>query len=386
MKLKIREKSEGKRVVFMLAAGLIILIILNTILYLVRLNMPVKADFEEMNSAADTYTTSQGNYIAVCTDNGIKQFPFVFGGRLALVSVSDGKTYMLKDNKSFLGGFADASLLGDRVYYFEAWDGISQFLYCWDQKSRKEHLVSGNVETYAVNDTDIFYVKADNSSNLYAKSLKSNEDESKIIYKGDPETGVIEYLNIKENILYYSDTGKGALYTRNLDTNQVTKYVISENRDPDDWICSVFPVDDNHLLIATGKSGILLYNTKENTKDKVADTGEINRAWDYRTYNFTCIDNNLYYYDKDYTVYKYNLKTQDRQTLIDWTSVKEVRDYIEDTENVSMHFSFCPDYIVAEVGYFGSTTSTADSCDRRLVAFHYDGKPVLNKNIETLWP
>lgn len=378
MELKIREKPEGKRVVLILAAGLIVF---NTILYLVRLNIPVKADFEEINSAADTYTTSQGNYIVVCTDNGIKQFPFVFGGRLALVSVSDGKTYILKDNKHFLGGFADASLLGDRVYYFEAWDGIDQFLYCWDQKSRKEHLVLENVEEYAVNDGDIFYAKTDNSSILYVKNLKS--DESKIIYKGNPQTGVIDYLSIKENVLYYSDTGEGALYAKNLETNKIIEYAISEKEDPDDWVCGVFPLEENRLLIATGKSGILLYDTKEFTKDKVATIGDISKAWNHQTYNLNCIDNSLYYYDKDYTVYKYNLSTKERQKLIDWSSIKVVKDYIDDIYNTSMYFSFSPDYIAAEVEYFDSET---DSYDHRIVTFNYDGKLVLNKNIENLWP
>ena len=84
----------------------------------------------------------------------------------------------------------------------------------------------------------------------------------------------------------------------------------------------------------------------------------------------------LYYHDKNYDTYKLNLETGEKISVINWSTVEAVKNYIKDVGNLRMYYSYCPDYIAVEAEYYDSER---DFYDHRVVAFDYDGRLVLNK-------
>lgn len=344
---------------------------LNTLAYLAKTIVPLHIAFEEINSNVDTFSASQGNYVAVCQDNGICQFPFVMGGRLSLLSIVDGRFYTIKDDKSLWGGFVYPALQGDNVYYFESWDGNPQFLYVTNLNNKKKKLVLEQVDMYAILDDKIFYTRGDNDTSLYCKNLKTNREERLI--QGNDETE-LSYLSIKGGSLYCYDRQMGVLYVKPLDTDKINAYYISNISG--DWIGAVQPISEDKFLIATGKSGIIEYNSNNGEKIQVVNLGNLSDTeMEYGFYDFYYTNGELYYNDKYYTVYKLNVKTKEKQVIADWSKIKEVQNYIKDIEHVSMHYFYCPDYIAVEIQYYDTNT---DFYDHRVIAFDYDGKQVLN--------
>ena len=367
------EKNRKKRRAILGAAAAIIL--LNVVVSFAKSTMPLHIDFGEVNQSVDTYCASQGNYIAVCQENGLRQFPFVLGGRLSLLSLETGKFYTIKNDRSFLGGFVYPVLQGDAIYYFDGWDGSPQFLYVSDLKKKtKETLILEDVEDYAISGEQMFYTNGDDTVLLYSQNLKTGQRKALIQANGLAMPG---YLHIEDENLYCCDSGNGVLYIMPLSMGQIKEYHIIDT--PEDWIGAVKTLNNEELLIATGKSGIFKYNITSGEKSTVVELGDLSSAWGYRErYNFHLVKDNLYYHDKTYTLYKLNMKTSQKERLINWSQVENVREYINDTTNLAMDYFYCPDYIAVEVEYYDSEK---DVYDHRVVSFDYDGKQVLNKRI-----
>lgn len=362
------------RIITIIISVLVLIVIAFAIQYLSRLWMPFREEFQQINSETNTFSPNQENYLVLCQENGIKEFPFVSGGRLSLLSLADGKIYTLRDTKKYLWGFARPSLRGNNVYYLNAWDGSPQgILYIRELKGRGDtHILAEFVDRYALSGNKLFYTKT-NDGNLYYKNLKTKKES--VLIEGGSETFQPAYLAVKDGVLYYADNENGNLITKNINRKS-NEEQISLN----DWILDIQPMSDNKVLIATGRHGILEYDLKEQKKRTVVDLNDMRGVFEnnYYRYNFHFTDNKIYFYDENFDVYVFDMNVQKKTPIIDWALVNSVQDFIDETDNLSMYFSYCPDFIAVEVEYYNENT---DHYDHRIITFNYEGALVLDKEI-----
>jgi len=335
-------------------------------------------EFEEINESADNYSANQGNHLVIPQENTIHQFPFIFGERISMLSLPDGKLSNLVDKKGIIRGLAYPSLQGDNLYFFSTWDSAVQGeLYWMDiRKKNKPKVVAERVLKYTLNENEIFFnrvsVKKDGYMDLCQKNIQSN-NERVIMRFEQTDYYDFPFLSIRNEVLFYFDEMKSTLYVMDLQSEKIEKHILSSLED--DLVMDIQSISDDVVLIAMSKSGIIEYDLKNNKKMKLLSLGNMNDYLEMNRgrYNIHQKNGNIYYSDKNHSVFSYNVKTKKISEIINWNKVDIVNEYIVHSHSARVYFYYCKDYIAIEV-------EDMRGSDHRIVTFNYEGEVFLNNN------
>lgn len=107
---------------------------------------------------------NQDDYVLVCEDNGISSSPFIFGGKLVLYSLEDGKRYVLADDKRIFHGISIPFIAGDMVCYFtrENAGGSVETLYSLNLLTKEKKIIRKDIYyDFAMQEDYMVYIQYD---------------------------------------------------------------------------------------------------------------------------------------------------------------------------------------------------------------------------------
>ena len=335
-----------------------------------RAERNIKIDFQRINDSAKPGTIAQGNYVVLCEENSVLDFPFLTGGRLCLFSVSDGKKYLIERNAKFLQGMSNPMIQGETIYWFDTWDGSNQGSF--HAKSiadkRKEFRTPEYLYTdyYAVAQ-DMLYYASDRQ--IIQRNLLTGKES----VAGE---GSVHFLTIEGSILYRYDQRKKELICREISSEKET--VIHLPFDKKVRILDLKVYQKDKLLIQTARRGIWEYQIATGAFRKIADNAAIlngnNRGATGNSQMLHIKGNRLFYCDAESNVYEQNLQTGKVRKRIDWRTVAEAFQMdTEDSADLTMLLSWCEDYIVFQVGCY---KEEKNEWKAGILVFDYVGKEV----------
>lgn len=377
--MKTSQKLARKRIfrkIFL--CGVLLLAVLtagNGTLYLFSMQPGLKIKYQQENRKIGMYSASQGNYLSLSRENGIRQFPFVCGGRVSLLSLPDAKIYPVADTKRFLEGFASPAVKGDYVYFFQSWDSAKTgTLLCKNiRKNSGSQKVAEHVNNYVLQGDELFYINGRDNA-LYCKNLKTNQ-ETRLLSMDDALQNF--QLEAEGDMLYVFGDEERILYALNLKNGKAEKSLFFKPKGKE--ILRIQPLSDKSILAATKQFGILEYNWKSQTARTLVSPGDLGQVFKQngQRYDFCTKEEFVYYYDRNFVLHQYNRQTKQTERLIDWSGTDIISKWMKEPSRVSAAFCYCADYIAADITY----ENKLGGYSRAIAAFDYDGKLVVEKKI-----
>lgn len=333
---------------------------------------------KEINESVNVYSANQGNYLAIAQNNTFRQFPFIFGGRISIMALPEGKVTTITDRKGLLRGLALPSLQGDGLYFFDTWDdSVQGSLYWMDVKENNRPIViAERVRKYTTDGDELFYTRTGiTDSDYYLIQKNINAGYEKELLRFDSEMdGTLQYLSIKNGMLFCFDETKNILYAMELKLKDMEKYVLSDVED--DWVMDIQLISSNTALIAMSKSGIIEYNFESEKSKEIIPIGSMNEYYEFNRgrYSFYQKSEEIYFNDANYTIYLYGKDTNEKKEIINWDEERIKKEGIELSDSANINIYYCTDYIITEFRDWKTNNN-------RVIAFSYDGKVVLNKKV-----
>lgn len=321
-----------------------------------------------------------GNCVLVHRKNGMSTFPFVFGNRLYLYDIAQEKYKLVADTWfpfTEIGSFITSA--DNKAYYnLLVWEGssVGGDIYYTDlgttERGKVPEMASDTMYLgCSIYDSKIYYWKEyidedsrqdEEYGRVYVTDLDSKEEE--IFMYGD-----IQYFKILGNTMYCYSGKDGRLHAVNLDTGNRKSYEFGGGR-----VWGIFQAENEEIFLEvelendTRELKLVKLNVREGTiiEERAGVGGN-----HYK-------DGNVYSED-DYSVYKYCFETGREELCIDILKDMSFLKRKEYKSNIVAQWSYCDDYIAAEVYYYSDTKKGDHS---ELLVYDYGGK-LLQK--EELW-
>lgn len=342
-------KKHSKRKIIL--AVLLFATVVNMTIYEANLHEPVNLKPGETQEYVDNYQNSTGNYVAICEDNDWRNFPFITGGRLKLLSIPDGKEYTVADDKSWLTGFREVVIHGSHIYYHDSWDGSPKELYTVDLNDRrhKKELWFIYEQPYYISEDRIFYLDdngydlEDEEGGYYLIEQNIDTSERKTLMKKR-----VDHFICNDDFIYCYRKKDGRLSKREqgADGKELASWYIGKYD-----ILGMKLKGDSEVFIQTAKDGILLCDGISGETRQVVDNGkrDSDLASSYETSFLHIRGEKLYYCDSSWNIYCNNLKTGVSKKIIDRKAVNYMSLSREESHDIWILCSWCDDYIVMQM-------------------------------------
>lgn len=356
------KKLKIRRVLKFLLLVIIFAALVNGLRVYFSTEQTVNVKFDTVNEIASSVNRAQGNYVLYSEDNGIKTFPFIWGGRLFLYDVKENKSYPIKLSARYNGEFEnDLSLKGNLVYYsrsgFKGDGGPTEML---NLENAKHETYSGisSQENYFV--TDKYLYGIDDDFGVYKALL--TESERKYIFKGEG----FSYLDILGNsLIAYNEEGNFVM-EKSLRGGAVQQYDIPKKH----YVLKIIQDTPDYFTYINCAAGTIEKYNKHNGETKtITKFQEEQEYGEYYSCDTSKIEGDyLYCNDVDFSVLKVNLNDGSITKLIDQSKT------MYDVESCSI--SYCTDYIVID------TIKTALFRTKTLSVYDYSGKLIREKHLK----
>lgn len=363
------KKNNVKKIIFGAVAGLIAF---NAMIYLINDWKKIHIEFSSENDYAQTGGISQGNYVLLSEGNGIWDFPFIFGEKLKLMSIPDGKEYIVADDIGFLDGVCNPIIKGNDVYWEEAWDGSSQG-YFYTRNIENKQIIERDIGfiygvPFAFSGKELYYLHDENYT-LHKCNLQNEESELLINVP-------IKYFVLHKDNLYCCSMDGSIIIKQSIRTGEEEIFHPSKELSGDIRDMKVYK--ENTLLIQFEDRGIYRYDLRAGALKKIADNGDLAGGIISANLDGRClkvVGDNLYYYDAQANIFKYDLLQNKSKGLF---SVKDaiISEFnITQEDHLCVMISQCDDYFVAQFGYMEKDEKYSGA----IMAFDYQGNKVLQK-------
>ncbi len=340
-------------------------------------------DTSELKKAAGNYLQKSEcnieNCVLVHKKNGISTFPFVFGNRLYLYDIEQKKHKLVADTWLPFTEIGTLITSGDdKVYYnFLVWEGssIGGDVYCTDLKTGETKKVpepAADTMYYgcSVYDGKIYYWKEgigeefreyEEYGIFFAADLASGEEEVFV-------DGEVQYFKVLGNTMYCCNRQDGKLHAVNLDTGEKRSYELGRK-------------EVDCFIQGEGKEVFLDVYSAANPDDEVSwELVRLNPEEGVKTVEDGQPEEGIAHYrdgaiytEDEFCIYKYCMKTWEKETIID---IREEMPFLNKEEyksNVWSEISYCDDYIAMEVCYHSDKGGGDQS---ELLVYDYNGELV----------
>lgn len=337
-------------------------------------------EFEKSNVVAKT---AQDNYFLISENNDLLDFPFIFGGKLYLLSIPDGEKYEIAEHRGFLEGIGDACILGNKVFWFETWDqSRSSVMHCTDlgeaaEVSLPEFLYE---DYYVFTDQKLYYTRMDETNegeeyHLIERDLSIGEERILV------ESGKFVALNNEKVYTYNCSTRK--LIEYNLETDTMKHFDLNLGKEDD--ITAIEFIDKDTCFIQTAQSGIIQVSLKSNEIKLIAKNGEMYGGGYFNSSSFISSlhlkNEKLYFFDQQGLIYEYSIETESVKCIVDSYNmdVLNVSKDMMELQDVEVHWG--EDYILVKTIW---KNSYQDKWYAGLTAYDYNGNVVYEENNDNL--
>lgn len=298
----------------------------------------------------------QDNYIVIEKRNNWMDFPFVFGNRLLLLSLNDGKEYQIMNYSHISDQFYPMFYVEDRIYGMVGnGKGMKLEIYEVDIRTGKRRKILSKVslDDYAVANNTIVYggTEEDVAETLMSYDIENGET-TVIDTKISLEDADFEVLGSYEKyiFIYVQEDEEEYILRYDTDVKTVERYILPEDMsEPSDSESeelkkSIVPYGESKLLIAFEEGGLSEYDMETQKISSILLKKEAPDLLygDRLQVGLGKKNENLYYCVNQKGVYKKNIDSKKTALVIPWDVIVDKRKKYDDIEMV-----FAKDYAVA---------------------------------------
>lgn len=357
-------RKKKKFSVLYIVIALIIALTFNAIKYMVLLDEKKDISFDVTNKTLKMGTINQDDYVLICEYNGISSAPFIFGGKLVLYSLEDGKRYVLADDKRIFYGISMPCIAGDMVYYFTREDagGARMALYSLNLLSKEKRLVSQYNDMYddiAINEKNIIYTQYDYDIEEEAAFFQYNDGERIKL-----TTGYALCVNIINDEIYCyelleDETGRLTVFSAEKEVEK--KYQID------------FDVKYYGDLVQLEKQNGRLFALLGNEYIVEIKNQNIDIIYEGKNINSMSLSDHQILFSDDSGIYTLSLDGVKAKQFISFDENEELKALLhKNTGDIDMIISYCEHYIAVQTIYIPEHGMR----DAYITTFDYDGKLV----------
>lgn len=297
----------------------------------------------------------QDNYMVIEKRNNWTDFSFVFGNRVLLLSLNDGKEYQIMNYNHILDQFYPMFYVEDRIYGMVGnGKGMKLEIYEVDIRTGKSRKILGKVslDDYAVANNTIVYGGTEDVAETLMSYDIENGETTVIDTKLSLEDADFEVLGSYEKYIFIHVQGDEEEYILRYDTDvkTVERYILPEDMsepfdsESEELKKSIVPYGESKLLIAFEEGGLSEYDMETQEVSNILSEKEAPDLLygDRLQVGLGKKNGNLYYCVNEKGVYKKNMDSKKAELVIPWDIVVDKRKKYDDIEMV-----FAKDYAVA---------------------------------------
>lgn len=291
----------------------------------------------------------QGNYIVLDRDNTWRDFPYLFGNRLSLLSLEDGKEYWIMDYQHIMKGFYPFYYEGDKIYG-QFIDGLGAYHEIYEVDiitgKRRGIIDKWDMGEYIVLDGKMIYNRGVDANILEAYDIKKKNTEVIATTEEDYIHLLSPYGNYA--FAYVREETEEYIIRYNTESRQTEKFPLIQDLYEDDsryeegFKYSFTPFSEKDMLIAFEEGGIAEYDIETQKYYEVVSPEEASNLLDGDPFNagIGMRKGRLYYCVDGKGIFKKN-KDKKAELMIPW---EEMADKSENDLEISVVFA--KDYAV----------------------------------------
>lgn len=345
-----------KRKYKLVAATIIFILCMNMLFQTIGFAIRPSEDIMNVSKNEIASDMIQDNYIVIEKRNNWTDFPFVFGNRVLLLSLNDGKEYQIMNYSHISDQFYPMFYVEDRIYGMVGnGKGMKLEIYEVDIRTGKSRKILGKVSLgdYAVtNDTIVYGVTGEDGVESLMSYDIENDETNVIDTKVSLEDADFEVLGSYEKYIFvYVQEDEGEYILRyDTDTKALETYTLSEDlsepfdSESEELKKSIVPYSESKLLIAFEEGGVSEYDMETQKISSILSKKEAPDLLygDRLQVGLGKKNENLYYCVNKKGVYKKNMDSKKAELVIPWDVIVDKRKKYDDIEMV-----FAKDYAVA---------------------------------------
>lgn len=317
--------------------------------------------FEDINSISKNAIASdnvQENYMVIEKKNGLLNFPYIFGNRIIIHSLSDEKDYCIMDYQSIMNQFEPSFYDGTKIYGQISDDkGTFCEIYEIDVITGKKKTVLEEewMDEYIVSNETILYSQATENDTQILVAYDIDSKEKRILTETDSYWDEFIYFPgvYREYIFgYIEKDGDEKIIRYNSEKKEAEEFSVNKELYEKDGVyveemkrCMI-PFGENKLLVVFDEGGICEYQIDTKMLRKITDKNEASNLLDgnYPNVGMGLKNGYLYYGVNGKGIYRKNIEKTDEKAecVIPWEDVANVE---EEYDDISMVFA--KDYVVA---------------------------------------